>query len=441
MRRSGAPPALLSQADSFKPLAVMRFIMGGVLVFQAFILWKYRAILLDPQGPVPWSLSDTWIHPILPKLSHLLAPFAAIGMGPASVVSLVLALHALAAAFFMVGYKTRVSTAIAWATLVLIQDSACAFTYGIGAMLLIALFYSLFMPVGREWSVDRMLQAPASRESTGDASLCVLVFRLHLCIIYIAAAVAKAVGDQWWTGEAVWRALSLPQFQQFDPAPLAAWPGLLAAAGIVTVLTQLAYPILVWTRLRVPIVIVIELTHLGIALFLGLWLFSLAMIALNTAAFGQALWRALSTRVPARPARPSVARLEVIYDGACPFCNDYVRYQRLQASASTVELVDARNHPEVLAAHAISASDLEDGMVVIADGRAHRGADAVHLLSTLSEPPAGAWVRAVAAICRSRWVARLAYPPMRLGRRIALAFLGIPRFTAASGAAERAQRD
>ena len=30
------------------------------------------------------------------------------------------------------------------------------------------------------------------------------------------------------------------------------------------------------------------------AIFLGLWLFSLMMIALNTAAWGQALWRALA---------------------------------------------------------------------------------------------------------------------------------------------------
>jgi len=105
-----------------------------------------------------------------------------------------------------------------------------------------------------------------------------------------------------------------------------------------------------------------------------------------------------------------------------------VRYPRLQAAAESVELVDARTHPEVLERHAISHAHLEDGMVVILDGKQHHGADAVHVLSKLSEPPGKGWVRAVAAIGRSRAVARIAYPFMKLGRRIALALLGVPRF-------------
>jgi predicted DCC family thiol-disulfide oxidoreductase YuxK len=120
--------------------------------------------------------------------------------------------------------------------------------------------------------------------------------------------------------------------------------------------------------------------------------------------------------------------LQVVYDGACPFCDDYVRYQRLQAATESVELIDARMHPEVLAEHAISHAHLEDGMVVILDGKQHHGADAVHLLSMISEPPGKGWVRAVAALGRSRPVARLAYPFMKLGRRIALTFLRVPRF-------------
>jgi predicted DCC family thiol-disulfide oxidoreductase YuxK len=198
---------------------------------------------------------------------------------------------------------------------------------------------------------------------------------------------------------------------------------------VATIVSQLLYPVLVWTRLRVPIVVVAELMHLGIALFLGLWLFSVMMIALNTAAWGQALWRALAG--PGRRSEAPAVRaghLRIVYDGACPFCDDYVRYQRLQAASGRVELIDARSHPEVLAEHAISHAHLEDGMVVVMDGLQYHGAEAVHVLSTLSEPPAKGWVRAVAALGRSRLAARLAYPFMKVGRRIALAFLGVPRF-------------
>ena len=405
----------------------MRMIVGAVLLVQAYVLWKYRDVLLNPQGPVPWAMSDTWIDPLLPKLSDVASAFTSLGLAPAAAVPGVLGLHAIAAAFYMVGYRTRLSTFVAWATFVLIKNSSFPYTYGLGPMLLIALFYSLFIPVGREWSLDRVLD-PKPAAQSGDAALSVLMFRLHLCIVYAASSAAKLVGDQWWSGDALWRALSLPQFRQFDPAPLAGWTWLLVAISAFTIASQLAYPVLVWTRLRVAIVVLTELMHLGIALFLGLWLFSATMIALNTAAFGQALWRALAPAARGTGAAARAGRLQIVYDGACPFCDDYVRYQRLQAASDRLELFDARSHPEVLAEHAISPAHLEDGMVVIVDGRQHHGAEAVHALSLLTQPPAKWWVRIVAAIGRSRTLARISYPFMRLGRRIALTFLGVPRF-------------
>lgn len=421
---------LTSEAASCKPLAVMRIMVGGVLLAQAHVLWTYRGVLLNPLGPVPWSISDAWVDPLAPKLSLLLPAFSSLGLGAEAAITTVLGVHALAAAFLTIGYRTRLSALIAWATFLLIRNSSMAYTYGLGAMLLIALFYSLFMPVGREWSIDRMLKPSPPDAVPADATWSVVVLRLHLCIVYAAAGIAKALGEQWWTGDALWRALSLPQFRQFDPAPLLGWPMLLQAAALVAIISQLAYPVLVWTRLRVLIVVMAELMHLGIAVFLGLWLFSLVMIAINTAAFGEAVWKALAgRRHPGARSTPSrhPAKVRIIYDGACPFCDDYARYQRL-AAATRLDLVDARRHPEVLAESSIAPAELEEGMVVLADDRLYRGADAMHLLATLSETPTKAWVRAVATLGRSRGLARATYPLLRLGRRIVLAALGIQRF-------------
>jgi hypothetical protein len=279
----------------------MRIGLGAMLLVQVYILWVYRDVLLDPFGPVPWALADLWVDPWLPRLSHGLPLFARLGLGAEALVATALGLHALAAAFLMIGYRTRVSAVLAWATFVLIKDSSPAFFYGVGSMMLIALFYSMLMPVGREWSVDRML-ARGDPAPAGDPSFSVLVLRMHLCIIYAAAGLTKAAGEQWWSGEALWRALSVPQFRQFDPSFLLAFPGLLQAAAVFVILAQAAYPILVWTRARAAIVVLAELMHVGIAVFLGLWMFSGMMIVLNTGAFGEAVWRALATRFDRREA-------------------------------------------------------------------------------------------------------------------------------------------
>jgi len=121
-------------------------------------------------------------------------------------------------------------------------------------------------------------------------------------------------------------------------------------------------------------------------------------------------------------------KVEILYDGACPFCDDYVRYQRLRSATDVLELLDARGHPEVVDRYHLVPADFEDGMVVVVDGTLYRGADAVHQLSHLSEPPARWWVRWIARLSHSLPGARRLYPLLKRGRRIALALLGVPRF-------------
>ena len=120
--------------------------------------------------------------------------------------------------------------------------------------------------------------------------------------------------------------------------------------------------------------------------------------------------------------------VRIVYDGACPFCDDYVRFQELRAALGAVELVDARSRPEVLRELDIDPAALEDGMVVVADGRAYHGADAMFFLAHASHPPRRWWVRWVARVSRSRASARFVYPALRWGRRVVLRLIGVPRF-------------
>lgn len=121
-------------------------------------------------------------------------------------------------------------------------------------------------------------------------------------------------------------------------------------------------------------------------------------------------------------------KVRVVYDGDCPFCSDYAAYQRLREGAGEIELVDARAHPERLAAMGITGADLEDGMVVFVDGRRHDGADAMHALARITQPPGRLWVRALASLTSARPVARAIYPVLKLGRRAVLRLLGVSRF-------------
>lgn len=117
------------------------------------------------------------------------------------------------------------------------------------------------------------------------------------------------------------------------------------------------------------------------------------------------------------------AALTVVYDGECPFCSNYVRLMALRRTVGTVALVDARDGGPVIEDLTRRGYDLNHGMVVRFGATLYYGADALVLLSTLSEDR-GAFGRSLSRLLRSPARARLLYPVMKLGRRATLALLG-----------------
>lgn len=125
---------------------------------------------------------------------------------------------------------------------------------------------------------------------------------------------------------------------------------------------------------------------------------------------------------------PSVARgpgrdqeLDLIYDGECPFCSNYVELVRLRERAGKVHLHNARD-PEVRKRFPeIAAYDLDTGMMARWRGEWFHGAEAVHLISTLNR------AAPLALLLASKRKARLLYPLLRAGRRCALLLRGIPK--------------
>lgn len=115
--------------------------------------------------------------------------------------------------------------------------------------------------------------------------------------------------------------------------------------------------------------------------------------------------------------------LDVIYDGECPFCSAYIRMVRLREAVGPVRLIDARQHPDIVAELTSQGIDIDETMVVNYGGQRYTGAAAVELLSLLSSDQ-GALNWLTARLLRDGKRAAFLYPILRFGRNTTLRLLG-----------------
>lgn len=144
-------------------------------------------------------------------------------------------------------------------------------TYGVHEFIQIALFYLAVGDVAAG-------MAPEGYRWTG------LALRVHLSIGYLFAGLSKATGEQWWSGEAVWRSINRTDssgFAWLNLVPLGQWPILFQIAAIGTIFTEGLYPLAFIRQLRPIFVGGMILMHLMTVFAQGLLIFGPVMISLN----------------------------------------------------------------------------------------------------------------------------------------------------------------
>jgi predicted DCC family thiol-disulfide oxidoreductase YuxK len=124
----------------------------------------------------------------------------------------------------------------------------------------------------------------------------------------------------------------------------------------------------------------------------------------------------------------SKTRARLIYDGACIFCDAYVRLLSLREAVGPVELIDARSGDPRLRAYESAGFDLNEGMLFEYNGTVYFGADAVNALATLSTP-VSTFNRINGVLLSKRPVARVFYPIFKFCRTITLKLRRVPKIS------------
>ncbi|UYG05503.1 DUF393 domain-containing protein [Halomonas sp. LR3S48] len=84
-----------------------------------------------------------------------------------------------------------------------------------------------------------------------------------------------------------------------------------------------------------------------------------------------------------RQHEPSSRRLRLVYDGECPMCRRYVRWQRIRTEVGKLELIDARRGSEARRELTDLGIDLDEGFALQVGERWYHGSEALHRLTLL----------------------------------------------------------
>jgi hypothetical protein len=224
---------------------------------------------------------------------------------------------------FLAGYRTRLFHALSLIAFVSIVTRNTLVREGNDRVLISMLLWTLFLPMGRRFSLDAFR---ASRERPGDPlgpfSLVAFFAVTHLGLIYLGSAAAKS-GALWADGTALYYAFRLDQFALgiaplFRDAPLAFIKFLTWSTLAIELLALPAF-LCPFGRPHVRRVTILALValHAGIALTMDVGFFSAVMIASYAILLRPEDWDWLERRMKsipfarrfARPAPDAIGRV------------------------------------------------------------------------------------------------------------------------------------
>ena len=284
-------------------LCLIRLLAGGML-FYTHLVWSLDLqAFLGPEGWLPveyirsiqgeqWSVWSVffWIQqPWLLWCVHILALIVFFCL----MIGLFSRTMAILAFLLAVSYAHRVTPG--------------AF-FGLDKTNCMLAIYLMLGPCGARYSLDSLRRAKRGITTTilpsTSANLAIRLLQVHLCIVYFFSGLAKYTGENWHAGTAVWWALANYEYQSIDMTWLANHPVLIALATHVTIFWELTYGAFVWNRYTRPMVLWMAVfIHAGIALFMGMITFGVAMIIANLSFLSPGIVRAWIDPIAGRCAR------------------------------------------------------------------------------------------------------------------------------------------
>ncbi|WP_327117065.1 HTTM domain-containing protein [Streptomyces sp. NBC_01341] len=329
--RTGTLWALVTgRPVSLYAAAVLR--IGYGLLYLAFLLREF------PHRSEIWGPASPWTSELAQQLFEQSGWNSILTLsGSRTYFELCYAAAVATSVLFTLGWRTRIMSVLFAVVVVSFHARAIFMTDGGDNLILLMALYLVLTACGRRWSLDaRRNRRAVVRAGTTpppvktfwlqqltDARVTLttvvhncglFVIAAQVCLLYGAAGLYKVQGPSWGGGTAIHYVLNLELFQPWPALShlVDQYPTVIAVASYVTVLLQVAFPFVLFGRLKYPVLAMLLGMHIGIAVLMGLPLFSGAMIVADAAFLPDRFYmflarcaRRMATRAGLRRSSPS----------------------------------------------------------------------------------------------------------------------------------------
>lgn len=214
---------------------------------------------------------------------------------------------AAAAAALLVGYRTRWAAIATWVLVASMQARNPHVVNAGDTLLLATLFFGLFLPLGRRWSIDaaRRDETPGGREGSRVLNAATVGVLLQIVVVYATNVAFKLRSPHWTDGTAVAHVFALDDFTVLLGDALATVDPFLLVANWAWLATLVVSPLLVlltgWPRAAYAALL--AALHLGMLATLLLGVFPLVSIAALLVVLPPEVWDRFEARVQPHAAR------------------------------------------------------------------------------------------------------------------------------------------
>lgn len=217
-------------------LATYRIITGLLMSLDGILRLRNLEVFYLDSGAVPLSLAQETVNTSGPAFSFFFLSASD------EYAALLFALYILLGVVVAVGYRSRASIVLAFLFAVSFDIRNPFVTSYADTLYRHLLFWAMFLPVGRRWSLDAA-KGRATRPSFEPASALIL---LQVVAMYFISATYKLPKESWRTGKEVAMIMGRDSMAWLLGQHLTEFPSLLRVGGTTWVLLTITIPLVLF---------------------------------------------------------------------------------------------------------------------------------------------------------------------------------------------------